>query len=141
MEAIHEEALKPSKKWVEAGYGSLGKCYVEIIGCDNLPNMDLGAANDYTDAFVGIVFEDTMVRTDVINDDLNPRWMPWTDRAFAFNIRHPSSLLFLGVFDYDLLTDHDPIGRIVIETDSFESDTSYLLHYNLYQDMQQKEVS
>lgn len=82
-----------------------------------------------------------MVRTNVIFNDLDPRWMPWSSRAFAFNVRHPSSLLLIGVFDYDLLTEHDPIGRIVIDTGNFESNTSYLLHYNLYQDTHQREVS
>jgi hypothetical protein len=37
---IELEASKPSTKWIEAGSGSLGKYYVEIIGCDGLPNMD-----------------------------------------------------------------------------------------------------
>lgn len=38
-EAMTEEAMKPSKQWVEAGYGALGKVFLEIIACDDLPNM------------------------------------------------------------------------------------------------------
>jgi hypothetical protein len=140
---IHAEALKPSRKWCEVGSGEIGKIFVEIIGCDKLPNLDIGV-NDKTDPFVGIVFEDCMVRTDVIHDSLRPRWMPWCSRAFCFNVTHPSSLLLLGVFDYDeqaLLDDHDPVGRVVISTANFQSHTSYLLHYALHGDPHMRDVS
>ena len=98
--------------------------------------------NDLTDPFVGIVFEDTMVRTDVIHDSLGPRWMPWSTRAFAFNIAHPSSMLLLGVFDFDAapMQDHDGVGRIVINTANFQSNTSYLLHYALHGDPHMRDV-
>ena len=36
---IQQEALEPSWKWVETGHGQTGKLYLEIIGCDNLPNL------------------------------------------------------------------------------------------------------
>jgi hypothetical protein len=139
---IHEEALKPSVRWVQAGYGSTGTVYVEIIGCNNLPNLDLSAV-DLTDPFVGIVFEDNFVRTDIIWDELNPRWMPWTTRAFAFQVRHPSSILMLGVFDHDEtpLDHHDTVGRVVINTANFECDTTYLLHHQLHHDPRQEDVS
>lgn len=39
MEELDAEALKPSRHWVESGYGKLGKIYIEVIGCDDLPNM------------------------------------------------------------------------------------------------------
>jgi hypothetical protein len=89
-----------------------------------------------SDPFVAIVFEDTMVRTKVLFHTLSPRWMPWSTRAFAFNIAHPGSLCFLGVFDYDenltVATDfHDPIGRIVLNTINFESGVTYALQYDL----------
>jgi hypothetical protein len=137
---IYDEALKPSVRWVQAGYGTVGTVYLEIIGCDNLPNLDLTAV-DLTDPFVGIVFEDNFVRTDIIWDDLNPRWMPWTTRAFAFKVRHPSSILMLGVFDHDETLYHDPVGRVVINTANFECDTTYLLHYQLQHDPRQEDVS
>mmetsp|Transcript_435 Transcript_435/g.674 ORF Transcript_435/g.674 Transcript_435/m.674 type:complete len:828 (-) Transcript_435:139-2622(-) len=131
---LKEEALKPSTKWTEAGYGEMGIVYVEIIGCDNLVNMDVGL-NNFTDSFAAIICEDNMVRTTVNYDCLNPRWMPWSDRAFSFKIGHPSSLIFLGVFDYDALGNHDPIGRVVINTSNFQSNTSYLLQYRLHNDI------
>jgi Ca2+-dependent lipid-binding protein len=103
--------------------------------------QDMGV-NEFSDPFVGIVFEDTMVRTDVIHDSNNPRWMPWCTRAFCFNVQHPTSLLMLGVFDYDStpIKDHDPVGRVVINMANFQSHTSYLLHYALHDDPQQEDV-
>jgi len=71
--------------------------------------------------------------------------MPWSTRAFAFNITHPGSSLFLGVFDYDenfLVTDyHDPVGRVVVNTINFESGVSYLLHYDLIHSEKADEVN
>jgi hypothetical protein len=131
---IKDTALQPSKQWHDVGHGNYGYVYLEIIGCDDLPNMDTELIDGLTDAFVAIVFEDCYVRSSVIHDSLNPRWMPWADRAFKFNITHPSSILRLGVFDFDDLSidGHDPISRIEIHPESFESDTMYTLKYPLY---------
>ncbi len=139
-EKLQDEALKPSSNWIEAGYGGLGRVFVEIISCGSLVNLDMGL-NDTTDSFAAIVFEDSLVRTDVIYDCLDPLWMPWSRRAFAFNILHPSSMLFLGVFDYDELGNHDPIGRVGINTSKFQSNTSYLLHYRLRHNESADDVS
>lgn len=134
---IQQQSLEPSWKWVETGHGKAGTVYLEIIGCDDLPNLDSNLSpENQSDPFVGIVFEDNMVRTKVLFDTLCPRWLPWSTRAFAFNISHPGSTLFLGVFDYDdngvAVTDyHDPVGRVVINTMNFECGTTYLLHYDL----------
>jgi hypothetical protein len=38
-EHLREVALQPSKQWVETGYGDYGQVYLEILGCDDLPNM------------------------------------------------------------------------------------------------------
>ena len=112
---------------------------VEILSCDGLPNLDetpagVPATGDKTDAFVAMLFEDTLVRTDVIFDRLNPRWMPWSMRAFAFPIQHPGSPLILAVFDYDQgpMNAHDPIGRVVINMTNFEAETVYNLSYKLH---------
>jgi hypothetical protein len=60
--------------------------------------------------------------------------MPWSHRAFEFHIQHPSSILFLGVFDYDNnpALSHDPIGRVVVVPALYEKDTRYTLQYPLY---------
>ena len=118
---------------------SIGTLRVEILRCDGLPNLDAGALGDLTDSFVAMVFENNVVRTDEVMDELSPRFMPWTQRAFAFPIQHPSSLLFLGVFDYDAMGDNDPIGRVVVDLSKLVENTEYLLTYKLYADTDQKE--
>lgn len=135
--ALEAECQKPSKKWIDAGTGRLGRIFVEILGCDGLPNLDAGGfAGNKTDCFVSLVHEDAVVMTDVIDDCLSPRWMPWTKRAFIFHMLHSSSQLFLGVFDYDAginpTDDHDLVGRVSVDLSNLRSDTVYTLNYNLY---------
>jgi C2 domain len=134
---IEQEYTNESTNWVDAGAGRLGRLFVEILGCDNLPNLDVGGfAGNKTDAFVSLVFEDAVVQTDVVDDTLSPRWLPWTKRAFIFHILHSSSQLFLGVFDYDAgfnpADDHDLIGRISVDLSNLRKDTVYTLKYTLY---------
>lgn len=78
------------------------------------------------------MFEDTWAQTDIIDDDLDPKWMPWTKRAFIFHMYHSSSELFIGVFDHDAVDDHDLIGRIAINVSNLQPDTQYDLTYNIY---------
>lgn len=86
-----------------------------------------------TDAFVCAVFEDAMVQTPVIDDELSPHWLPWTQRAFCFGLCHPASLLHVGVFDFDLgPRPHEPLGRVSIPIGQFQRDTAYTLKYNLH---------
>lgn len=131
-----EEVMKPSKMWVEAGSGDIGKLYFEILSCEALPDMDKRSLRsvDTTDAFACIVFEDCVVNTDVINNSENPQWMPWTQRAFVFNINHPSSQVLLGIIDYDgaLGGADDAIGRVSIDFSNFLPKTEYCLFYDLY---------
>ena len=121
------ECHKPSQKWIEAGSGSLGKVFVEVLRCQELPNMDVGLGN-LTDAFVSIIFEDAVVQTNTIDDCLSPRFMPWTQRAFAFNRMHPLSALYIGVFDFDNgPTEHDGIGRCCVNLENFRQGVTYTL--------------
>jgi len=131
---LNVETRLPSSKWTEAGSGSIGKLFVEILSCDDLPNMDSGgeAIGNFTDSFCALVYEDTCAMTDVIDDELSPRWMPWTNRAFCFNIIHPASILYLAVFDFDVLGTHDPIGRVAVNVCNLQRDTIHTLTYNLY---------
>lgn len=136
-EQLEAECLKESTQWVDAGSGRLGRVFVEIIGCDDLPNLDTGGfAGNKTDAFVSLVFEDAFTQTDIIDDTLAPRWMPWTKRAFIFHMMHSSSQLFLGVFDNDdginPADDHDLVGRVSVDISNLRKDTLYTLKYNLY---------
>lgn len=134
---IHYEATKPSKYWIESGTGDLGKVYVEVLWCDHLPNLDVSlTGRDKTDAFACLVFEDCIVNTDVINDSLSPRWMPWSQRAFIFNILHPSSQVMVGVFDHDsgfTQGSHDPVGRVVVNLTNLRPGTLYTRTYNIYE--------
>mmetsp|Transcript_27095 Transcript_27095/g.30920 ORF Transcript_27095/g.30920 Transcript_27095/m.30920 type:complete len:1030 (-) Transcript_27095:480-3569(-) len=131
---IRYETLLPSKNWIECGSGNLGKLHVEILSCHDLPNLDVGeAVGNLTDSFVSLVFEDSCAMTEVINDELSPHWLPWTQRAFCFGILHPASILYLGVFDYDLgVGNFDPIGRVAVNVSNFQKNTTYNLKYNLY---------
>ena len=142
---IEFEAQKPSKFWVEAGTGGLGKVFVEVLGCDKLPNLDTSVTGrDKTDAFTCLVFEDCIVNTDVINDSLSPRWLPWSQRAFVFNIMHPSSQIMVGVFDYDGTfadPDHDPVGRCVINLSSLRPNTVYTSQYTLFENAKEGRTS
>lgn len=134
-EKIEEESKTQSCSWMDVGSGTLGKIFVEILGCDNLPNMDtFGVLGNKTDAFVSLVYEDCLARTDIINDCLSPRWMPWSQRAFIFNMMHTSSQLFLAVFDSDTtpMSRHDLVGRVSVNLSNFRRNTVYLLEYNLY---------
>jgi len=136
-EQIEEESLKPSLNWIDAGSGPLGRLFIEVIGCHDLPQMDIGGfAGNLTDAFASIVYEDAVVRTDVIDDCLDPRWLPWTQRAFIFHMYHSSSQIFVGVFDHDSgnnpADDHDPIGRLTVDISNLRRNTVYLMKFNLY---------
>eukprot|EP00339_Tiarina_fusa_P025749 CAMPEP_0117019744 /NCGR_PEP_ID=MMETSP0472-20121206/15103_1 /TAXON_ID=693140 ORGANISM="Tiarina fusus, Strain LIS" /NCGR_SAMPLE_ID=MMETSP0472 /ASSEMBLY_ACC=CAM_ASM_000603 /LENGTH=1103 /DNA_ID=CAMNT_0004724777 /DNA_START=181 /DNA_END=3489 /DNA_ORIENTATION=+ len=134
-EQIQAEVMKPSRHWSHAGVGDKGRIYVEVLSCDGLPNLDTGGfLGNKTDAFVSLVYEDVYVRTDTIDDCLSPRWMPWSNRAFIFNIDHSSSQVFLGVFDFDaggVFDDHDLIGKATIDVTNLRKNTDYTLSYNI----------
>ena len=160
-EQLLVETECPSQTWIEAGSGHLGKVYLEVLSCHDLPNVDVGgkfidgtrmlqksvhissltisyflsveAVGNVTDAFVCAVYEDCMVQTPVIDDELSPHFMPWTTRAFIFNIMHPASMLYLAAFDYDLgVSNHEALGRAVVNIANFQCNTDYTLSYSLY---------
>ena len=143
-EKIEEEMMHESIEWTDIGSGHLGKIFVEILSCDGLPNMDavgVGSVkaqvlNNKTDAFISLVYEDCAARTDIIDNCLSPRWLPWSKRAFIFHTMHTSSPLFVGVFDFDrgFVNRHDQIGRVTIDLSNFYPGTTYLLEYYLFRD-------
>lgn len=130
---ILRESVKPSENWIEAGSGSAGKLYFEILGCDGLPNLDISASSrNKSDPFVCITFEDCVVNTDVINDCLSPRWMPWTQRAFVFNVMHPSSQFYIAVMDHEgIKSHHDKIGRCAVNVTNIRPNMMYNMRYSL----------
>jgi C2 domain len=136
-EEIDEECLKDTLSWIDTGSGDLGRLFFEVLKCDNLPNMDIGGfIGNKTDGFASIVFEDTIIRTDIIDDSLSPRWLPWMKRGFIFHIQHSSSDISIGLFDYDYspnpVEEHDMIGRITVELSNLRKDTTYTLTYDMY---------
>jgi len=130
----HETFSSASHNWVKAGSGKLGKIYLEVLACHDLPNTDVGEAlGNVTDPFVTAVYEDVLIETPVIQDELSPRWLPWTQRAFILHMMHPSSMLYLGVFDFDLgLASHQPIGRVAVNIGNLKKDITYTLKYDLF---------
>lgn len=133
-EKIDQELIKESQNWIDTGSGLLARVFLEILGCDGLPNLDTGGfLGNKTDTFVCVVYEDTVVMTDIIDDCLAPRWLPWSKRAFVFHMMHSSSALFLGVFDFDPgIGDHDLLGRVTVDVANMEKDTTYDLTYAIY---------
>ena len=135
---LSEECVKPGTHWIEIGSGGIGTVFLEILHADNLPNLDtshMGVISGKTDAFCTVLFEDCIANTDVINDSCNPKWMPWAQRSFIFRCSHPSSQLFLSVFDCDSntkITHHEPIGRVGVNLGNFHSMVDYTLEYRLY---------
>jgi C2 domain len=131
---IETEVMKESTDWLDTGSGDVARIFIEILGCNGLPNLDSGGfLGNKTDAFVGLVFEDTWAQTDVIDDCLSPRWLPWMKRAFIFHQSHSSSQLFLGVFDHDIgLDDHDLIGRVSVDLSNLRANTMYTLTYDIF---------
>jgi C2 domain len=137
-EEIEMEHIKDSQHWIDSGSGKLGKIYIEVLGCDGLPNLDTGGfLGNKTDAFVSIVFEDSVVQTDIIDDCLCPRWLPWMKRAFVFHMAHSSSQLLVGVFDNDIgMDDHDLIGKVSVDLTNLHKDTIYTLQYDIFKSSQ-----
>lgn len=141
------EAVKPSEEWIDVGAGNHGKLYLEIIGCDDLINLDAGTSllrRNMNDTFCCMVLEDSVVNTSIISDTLSPRWRPDDQRAFIFHLQHPSSQLLIGVMDYDKVLSasntltgrrsiHDPVGRVGINLTQFYPNTVYTLAYHLYE--------
>lgn len=133
-EQVKLEVMKPSFSWIDSGTGNLGRIFLEVLSAEGLPNLDTGSfLGNLSDPFVSIVYEDTCLRTDTIDDCLNPVWLPWSKRAFILNIGHASSQIFLGVFDFDAGFDNnDLIGRVSIDITNLRPNTEYLLTYNIY---------
>lgn len=133
FEDIDNASKQPSTSWIETGSGKLGHLFVEIIGCDNLRESSLSKV-DKIDPFVTLVYEGTAVSSEVVKNSKHPRFMPWTRRAFMFNMHHGQSHLFVGVFDLQKtsLIKDTPIGRLTIDLQNFQPGIEYFLHYDLY---------
>ena len=138
FQQLKDATLQPSTNWIQVSsltpkHKKYGRFYVEILSCNNLPNVDYGGQlGNQTDTFCSIVYGDGFVQTNVIDDELSPYWLPWTQRAFVFPIGHPSQLVYVGVFGYKRHPlSHVPIGRVEINLTNLQESTEYILEYNL----------
>jgi len=95
--------------------GLLGMLSVRIIAAFNLVNMDSGILGDVSDPYVKFWLdsqsEEQSQKTETINNDLNPVWS--TD-PYSFPITSQDDLLHLEVWDSDMLTADDLLGRLII---------------------------
>jgi len=128
-DSIEDEVLKDSEKWVDIGTADdIAKIFIEVLSCD-LNKKTLNASESFNgtpSVLTSLVYEDSFVKTDKIDDCFSPSWLPWTQRAFIFHMTHPSSQIYLGVQD-----DDDLVGRVVIDLCNLIPHTEYLLHYDL----------
>lgn len=149
---IESRSLEPSQRWIHVGEGTqMGKIFIEIIACDGFARRSTATVGEgsvaaasssssspysglKTNSFISIAYENNIVSTDIIQDTLSPRWMPWSRRAFIFNVIHPSSRIFIGAHDsYDAAhDDHRPVGRISFSIHNFRPGPEYELRYKLY---------
>ena len=129
-EEIYSESLKPSNEWEDAGSGSGGFIFLEVLGCEDLPRLDPYTLGK-TDAYLLCCYEDVWLQTDVVPSCLSPSWMPWSKRAFALRVNNFNSALFVGVFDRDVTEFDDFAGHVVIKPSTFVSSTEYTLTYEL----------
>lgn len=137
---LHALVEKPSEAWTTIySDGDIGKVYIEILSCENLPAVNLLKQPRKGNPFVTIVHENSVATTDAIPDCANPRFLPWSRRAFKLRIKHTYSPLFLGVHDWSPLSSssHFPLGRIAIRLNKFKSNTTYNLSYALGKDESQ----
>jgi hypothetical protein len=136
FQQLREATLQPSQNWIQVSSFTehkYGRLYVEILSCNNLPNVDYGGRlGNQTDTFCSLVYGDGFVQTNVIDDELSPYWLPWTQRAFVFPVGHPSQVVYVGVFGYKRNPlSHVPIGRVEINLTNLQQSTEYVLDYNL----------
>lgn len=92
-----------------------GTLSVRVIGAYDLVNTDSGLFGDVSDPYVtvrlGSQSEKQRKRTATINNNLNP---VWNTTPFLFPLQQEDDSLHLEVYDEDMLTQDDFLGRITI---------------------------
>lgn len=84
---------------------------VKIMEGEDLKACD---PNGYSDPYVVLCdeYQKRLHRTRVINRNLNPRW----DEAFDITVDGPLNLI-ATIWDYDMIGDHDFVGRTSLKLD------------------------
>eukprot|EP00761_Pharyngomonas_kirbyi_P010458 gb/GECH01010478.1/.p1 GENE.gb/GECH01010478.1/~~gb/GECH01010478.1/.p1 ORF type:complete len:195 (+),score=26.70 gb/GECH01010478.1/:1-585(+) len=96
-----------------------GTCRIEVIEAQDLPKRDiLGSSDPYVlieKIPEGSFFEVLVDQTQVIQQNLNPKW----NSSFDIEINNcAKEKILLEVFDWDRFTSDDYIGRVVINMKS-----------------------
>jgi len=115
---IYNEMLKPSLVYHDLRIKTetrqeIGTVRVEILECSGLPSLDW---NSETDAVVYLVCGSYAFTSDVIQNKLNPVWLPRSRRACIFPLFNAYAKVFAGVFDDDGPGQKDDFaGRVVLD--------------------------
>ena len=134
---LYNEMLKPSQKFHDlrlsrsslngsvknVGPKEIGSLMVEVLQCIGLPSLDIASE---TDAVVYLVCGSYAFTTDVIQNKLNPIWLPKTRRACIIPIFHAYASLYVGVFDDDGKGEKDDFaGRVVLDLAQLRTNSTY----------------
>ena len=134
---LYKEMLKPSQKFHDLrlsrsslhgsveniGPKEIGSLMVEVLQCIGLPSLDLASE---TDAVVYLICGSYAFTTDVIQNKLNPIWLPKTRRACVLPVFHAYASLYVGVFDDDGKGEKDDFaGRVVIDLAQLRTNSTY----------------
>lgn len=99
-----------------SGGDKIGVLSVRVVAAYNLVNMDSGYLGDVSDPYVTVRLRSQgdrlkPKRTQTIYNDLNP---VWNTSPFLFELTEEDDELLLEVFDEDMLTSDDFLGRMTI---------------------------
>jgi len=107
------EQLKLAKAKVAEGAGDV--LTVAVVAATGLKNTDRGLfrrSGDCSDPYVMVSAGNKKLRTKTINNNLNPAW---NSEWFSFSLGDADQSLELEVFDSDLLTFDDLLGKAKID--------------------------
>jgi len=132
-EELLAEVIKPTEHLIDLtsrnGVGEkakskhIGLVKVELLGAYGLPKLDRFGK---TDLYAIMIVGSNVFRTDTIDDNYSPCFLPRTKRGAIFPISVPYEQLYVGGFDDDgnYLTD-DFVGRVCVDLSRLTPHVSY----------------
>ena len=119
-EKLHDTTRRTPQSTLES---SLGKVEVELLQCFGLPKLDRFGK---TDAYAVMCVGSSHFRTETIDDNYSPIFLPKVKRGAIFNIGVPYEKLYVSIFDDDgdFLQD-DFCGRVEIDLARIKPFISY----------------